>query len=428
MLQAERAVIGSLLINQNQITVVYSFLRPEMFEEWIFGRIYDEYCKAYEREYQLDYILLIQRLEKDIKVETLRPLLQELVAETLSSAFIRSAAEVVVEAWRRKQIRIIVNKQRKVEQSKDEIHEIVEELQSLLMARTEGITLSKLTADIKDDYFNGRDSPSVKMGVKGLDDIIKNLEQGDVTVIAARPAVGKSAFVIQIAEHLCKDMKVGFFSLEMSRKQIFERFVAHISGISLDRVRFGTEYLHDEKERYEKAVKKLEQNENIMIYADEKGFKCPRTASEIEAVCRSECIDIAIIDYLQLMTPEKTYQGNKAAEVGEISRKVKEASMRLGIHIIALSQMSRSIEYRNNRKPMLSDLRESGAIEQDASNIIFLWNKDENDKARKGCMVAKQRQGDTGELELRFDGAHMTFTLAENKKNEFIPTEDSPFG
>ena len=100
--------------------------------------------------------------------------------------------------------------------------------------------------------------------------------------------------------------------------------------------------------------------------------------------------------------------------------------MRLGIHIIALSQMNRGVEYRASRKPMLSDLRESGAIEQDASNIIFLWNKDENDKSKKGCLIAKQRQGDTGEIELEFDGAHMVFHAVG--KEGFVPSVEAPFG
>ena len=426
MIQAERAVIGTLLIEQDRIADVYPILRPKMFTELLFGRMYNEFCKAYEGNYQLDYILLMQRIS-DVDPQWLRGLIANLINDVDTVVVVKSAAEVIVEDWRRREIKAITGKKREAESSRDEINQIVGDLQGLLVAATEGVSLKKLTETIKDDYFKNRDSPPVKLGVSGVDNVVKNLETGDVTVIAARPAVGKSAFMVQVATNLSRgDIKVGFFSLEMSKRQLYERFVSHISGIALDRVRFGTDYLHDEQERYAKALTVLEKAENIILYADDKDTRCPRTASQIEAACRTDGIKIAIIDYLQLMSPEKTYQGNKAAEVGEISRKVKEAAMRLGIHIIALSQMNRGVEYRASRKPMLSDLRESGAIEQDASNIIFLWNKDENDKSKKGCLIAKQRQGDTGEIELEFDGAHMVFHAVG--KEGFVPSVEAPFG
>ena len=246
-------------------------------------------------------------------------------------------------------------------------------------------------------------------------------------VIGARPAVGKSALVTQITSNLAKQGKrIGFYNLEMQNKQVYERFVVSESGIGLTRLRRAIKFLGDEEERFNKANETLEKAENIVITSG--GAK---SVSDIRNESRHMDYDIIIIDYMQLLKAETTYRGNRAAEVGEISRAIKNLAMELNIPIIALSQLNRVSEMKETKEPTMAELREAGNIEQDASVIMLMWNIDASDRTKKGCKVEKNRQGNTGKVVMRFNGDLMKFeetneTVKEASEWKSI-NDDNPF-
>lgn len=430
MIQAEHTIIGSLLMDPTSLSKVRHKITAEMFTDKQLAKFYSEFVKGADEGRQVDHMVLMQRFgASDAGADFVSAMLKACLEDTVSSTQIVSAADAVLKEYQSASVhKLIPGAKVNPQNVRQELPELIKKLHEIEVPESSGSKLSKIAAETKDFYFRDREIKYTRFGIPKLDNVIKTLEPGDVTVVAARPSVGKSAFVIQAAANLSNQgKKVAIFSLEMSKKQVYERFMAHIGGLALDRIRFGTRYTNDEEERHKKALDWLGKNNNITVFADDGGTVCPRTASGIEAACRSEGADIAIIDYLQLMSPERHYNGNRAAEVGEISSRTKQMAMRLGIHVISLCQLNRGSEYRASRRPMLADLRDSGAIEQDASNVIFLWNADPNDRTRKGCAVEKQRQGGTGEMELSFDGRHMRF--ADGEMGGFVEAdeEDTPF-
>ena len=242
-------------------------------------------------------------------------------------------------------------------------------------------------------------------------------------VIGARPSAGKSAFVTQVICNVAeKGISVGYFNLEMGNKQIYHRVVARYSGIDLSRVQHARYFLQDEEERCNKANDKIKAFNNVTVLTG----SCK--LSEIKSECRHRKFGLIVIDYLQLIVPTRTFD-SKAAEVGEISKQLKALAMELQVPVVALSQMNRKV--RSTDEPTMSELRESGNIEQDASIIALLWNLDDKG-THKGLKVDKNRQGTTTKEVLRFEGSLMTFTetdLAVEQVQGFKETveEEIPF-
>jgi replicative DNA helicase len=230
-----------------------------------------------------------------------------------------------------------------------------------------------------------------------------------MTVIAAFTSVGKSALAMQWAWNFAEQgLKVGYYNCEMQEAAVLERMISSKSGISTTRIRLAKAFLGDEEERYRKAVAELEKQDRIIMFTGSK------KVSDIRSDMREHRFDIVIIDYLQLLWVADRYRGNRVAEVGELSIEIKCLCMDYDIPIIALSQLSRASEGRNTKEPQLSDLRESGSLEQDASIVFFLWDKEEEDKSQKGFKVSKSRNGVCSRHDLIFDGASMTFYSESN--------------
>ena len=288
-------------------------------------------------------------------------------------------------------------------------------------------SLPEIIKENMNNYFCDREEDRLYVGFSKLDDLLGGLEGGDMIVIGARPGVGKSALVTQITSNMAANGKrVGFYNLEMQEKQVYERFVVAQSGIGLTRLRRAKKFLGDEEERFKKANKALLERDNIVITTGSKSM------NEIRSESRHMGYDVIIIDYLQLLKPDKSYRGNRYAEVGAISKAIKSLAMELNIPIIALSQLNRVSEARETKEPTMAELREAGDIEQDASVIILLWNVSQEDNSRKGCKIEKQRQGKLGKEILRFDGDLMRFvesdgTVKEAQEWAKVKDDDCPF-
>lgn len=423
---AEQNIIGSLLLDVESIQKVYDDLSPEMFTDDILQRTFFEIRKAYDIGEKVSLISLSQRLLGcGLNENMVFSSLKECVAKTITSATIASHAEVVINDYKARRLAQIVNM---VNLSPNGINEqigaIIEELEVLLQ-KSEKPKLKPLKEIVKenqDKYFVDVQESGVRTGFEHLDDMLGTLEGGDITVIGARPAVGKSAFITQIIGSMARaGKKIVFYNLEMMDKQVYERMLSAQSGIELKRIRRAKCFLNDEKSKFNKANEEL-CSYNVMISSGSK------KVSEIRNECRHQEADVIVIDYLQLLRSDKWYS-NRAAEVGDISKSVKALAMELNVPVIVLSQMNRVSEMRENNEPTMAEMRESGDIEQDASNIILLWNTDEEDKRLKAAKIAKQRQGETGKIGLRFNGSLMRFEETEYQKQDgFMKTyKKTPF-
>lgn len=405
---AEKAVVGSLLMDKDCMSQIYGMLEPDMFTSELLGRVFHEYQRAYDRGYDLTLPLIEQRLRSDnFPSDLVMGELKDCLSGAITSVTVKQDAYVVLNDYKARRLDLLLNS---VKVSPNNLNEQIGALQRELEAlqsgkKVESKTLADIVEENKDNYFKDKKVSPINLGFARLDDMLGGLEGGDMIVIGARPAVGKSAFVTQITSNLAKQGKrVGFYNLEMQNKQMYERFVVSESGIPLTRLRRAVRFLGDEKEKFDKANEILSKADNIVITST--GAK---SVAEIRAESKHMDYDIIIIDYLQLLKADTTYRGNRTSEVGEISRAIKSLAMELNIPIIALSQLNRASEGRETREPSMSELREAGNIEQDASVIILMWNLDENDRSKKGCKVEKQRQGECGKVVMNFNGALMRF-------------------
>ena len=427
---AEQSIIGALLLNPDCISEVYSVLEPQMFTSELFGKIYHEFQRAYDNHYDINPSMLEQRLRSDsFPSDLIMSEIKACLSNVATSVTIKTDANVVVSDYKADRLSKFINAIKVTPNNyKEQIRALQEELEVLENQRqAKSKSLSEIAKEYKGEYFKEREIKPLYLGFSKLDDMLGGLEKGDVTVIGARPGVGKSSFVTQVTSYLAKQGKrVGFYNLEMKEKQMYERFIVNESGISLTRLKRAIKFLGDEKEKFDKANQVLEANQNIIITSE--GGK---SISEIRSESRHMDYDIIIIDYLQLILPDVTYRGNRTAEVGAISKAIKRLAMDLNIPIIVLSQLNRLSEGRETREPSMSELRESGDIEQDASVIILLWNTDNDDDSKKGCKVAKNRQGTAGKVAMRFNGDLMRFEETDSDISSDVSwksSTDNPFG
>lgn len=427
---AEQQVIGSLLMDNGCMSDVYGFLESDMFFDRYLAQIYREFQRAYDRGCKLTIPDIEQKLRSDdFPSELIIQILSNCLLSTTTSAYIRENANVIVNDYKAHRLNNFLNTIKVSPANlKEQIRAIQEELEVLQDKQKEkSKTLAEIAKENKGNYFKEREVKPLYLGFDKLDELLGGLEGGDMIVIGARPAVGKSALVTQITSNLAKQGKrIGFYNLEMQNKQVYERFVVSESGIGLTRLRRAVKFLGDEEERFNKANEALEKAENIVITSGS-----AKSVSDIRSESRHMDYDIIIIDYMQLLKAETTYRGNRAAEVGEISRSIKNLAMELNIPIIALSQLNRVSEMKDTKEPTMAELREAGNIEQDASVIMLMWNLDTNDRTKKGCKVEKNRQGNTGKVVMRFNGDLMKFEETNENVEEASGwksiNDDNPF-
>lgn len=402
-LLAEQNVIGSLLLDPESIGKIQG-LEPDMFASELYGRMYLEFLRGYENGYQVNAVVLAAKIS-EYPADMVQKEIRTCLEKTLTSVEVESYADIVIREYRAAQLdRILQSVKPDPENVDEQTGELINDLEALLDGReSQAKTLAEITRENKDRYFKDDAAQRTYIGFPKLDDLLGGLEGGDMIVIGARPGVGKSAFVTQITTALARSGKrVGFYNLEMQEKQVYERFVVAESGIGLTRLRRAVRFLGDEEERFRRANEVLEKEDRIIITTGSKAM------SEIRNESRHMGYDVIIIDYLQLLRADKTYRGNRYAEVGAISRAIKALAMELNIPIIALSQLNRVSENREGKEPTMAELREAGDIEQDASVILLMWNMSK-DSSRKGIKIEKQRQGRTGKIVLRFNGDLMRF-------------------
>lgn len=417
---SEIQIIGSLLMDNDVIGKIADMLEPEMFNHSILRKIYAEYQRNYENNKATTLGMLQSAIVgDDCSEEVFLRVVKECGTQTYTTASVVQDAELVSRRYKADRANLILSRHKFTPETiNDDLGTILSELEVLQKdSDTNSQTLSEIAKQYKSEYFTDNKKEKVKIGFTALDNCTSGLEGGDLIVLGARPAVGKSALAAQIALFLSENKKVAYFNLEMQSKLMYERFLSSASGIGLQRIRNAIAYLGDEKQRISEANAKLENNENLVIYTGS------RTISQVRTEVRHCGFDVIIIDYLQLVRPDKHYSGNRYAEVGDISHSIKSLAMELNIPIIALSQLNRVND--ETKEPTMNDLRESGDIEQDASIIMLMWNKTVAGAPKhiKGLKICKNRQGELKTIDLEFCGDMMKFTESDSVTYNAKPSD-----
>lgn len=400
----ESGIIACLLLDQTRMYECYGKVIPEMFENPFYKEAYSEILGLYDSGERIDIPSLSTKMERHYDMQQTMLSLAECLKEVDSSIVLPSLVEKIQLDYRARRVKDAIQKVNLIPNDIDDsIGKLLQELEDIQQAKENtSQSLSEIVDECKDNYFTDKPKKIVKTGFYRLDEILGGLEAGDVCVIGARPAVGKSALATQIIGNVAEQgLRVGYFNLEMVKSQVYERFVARNGGLTLTRIRRAKDFCNDEKEKFDKANEKIKKMD-VRIYTGSK------TVSEIKHECRHQGFDLIVIDYLQLVKADRQY-ANRSSEVGNISKTIKELAMELNVPVILLSQLNRVSEGRDTKEPTMAELRESGDVEQDASQIILIWNLSEDNKSYKGLKIDKNRQGELGKEGLLFNGAEMCF-------------------
>lgn len=404
MTDAEMGIIGSVLTSPESINDVYNVIQPEMFSDDIGCECFRTMLAMYDNGREINIVELTGQLENSrVDKQDLMELFKTAVIGNQTSAYIKNYADELVREYQARKVKSLLAHvsllPKDIQSSMSEIMNVLEGLVEHDESTCK--SMKQIVSENRGNYFIDREDFGVRTGFFNLDELLGGLEGGDVTVIGARPAVGKSALVVQmITQMASRGTRVGYFNLEMSESQVYERMVSQIASMSLTRIRRAKQFLGDEEQIFNRASDVISEYDIVVSSGG-------KSVSQIRKEARHMKFDIIVIDYLQLIKADRKY-ANRASEVGDISKAIKGLAMELKIPIVVLSQLNRTSEHKETKEPTMAELRESGDIEQDASNIILLWNISEN-KSFKGLKVDKNRQGELGKIGLKFVGNNMRF-------------------
>ena len=429
--KAEQGIIGSMLVNRDAISDVMDMLTGDEFYNKQYGIQFDNMVELYSEGASVDTVTLNERLQrKAIPDEVANTdTLAKLVMETPLYAPVKDYARIVKDkATLRQLIRLCENAEADGYKSEEAVEDILERAEQSIFKLVQNRNGSEETVSIRDVVMNvilemeeaarhdGKVT-GVPTGFRDLDSMLTGMHAGELLLVAARPAMGKTAFVLNIAHYLAvmKHIPVGFFSLEMSREQLASRVLAIDAMVDSKNMKTGN--LSDDD--WDKVIESTEAVANSPLYIEENSAI---TISDLRSVARkwkqNYGIQVLMIDYLQLMSPSRSVESRQVF-IAEVSRALKNLAKELKIPIIALSQLSRAVDARPDHKPVLSDLRESGSNEQDADVVMFIYrdeyyNPETTEKPQTAeIIIAKQRSGETGSVDLRWIGKYTKFADPE---------------
>ena len=413
----EKQIIGSLLLDPSRIDDM-KLINAEMFNDPMLADIFNIYQNADGRE--INQVVIATNLRSSYWTEQrVVELLAELITEHDSGISDSFCEEKIFNAYKAKKINEIIDHSFINGENIDAFIEDITSAVDTFQKNDDNnvVSIAELTK-LSDEYFTEKRKQQYKLGFDSLDKAIGGIDCGDVMIIAARPAVGKSALALQIIRGFGRQgVKVGYFNLEMSMKQVYERSIASASGIDMTRIRLATNFLNDEKELFDKGNSILSEENNVFVISGSQSI------AKIRAYQKRNKFQVIVVDYLQLIVPAGN-RGNRASEVGDISRGLKAIATDFQIPVIALSQLNRVSDKLKDKEPHMSELRESGDIEQDASIILMLWNSNDDEPTEKTIKIEKSRNGYTDRMVVYFDGKHMKFKKDSETDFEKATKED----
>ena len=463
----ERVVLGALMIDKDAFSVVSESIRPETFYEPRHQKIYQAIQTLNLHEHPVDIMTVCEELKREGTLEDVggAAYVVELSSHVASSAHIEYHTQILAQKFLARQLISYAN--HLLTDAFDETVDV-----KSLMQDAEGQLFALAQTNMKKDYtqidpviseaFDILRKASeqtdgmtgIPSGITDLDKITSGWQKSDLVIIAGRPAMGKTSFALSIAKNIAVDYQepIAFFSLEMDNVQLVNRLISNTCEISGNKILSG-QLAPDEWERLDKNIRKLQ---GAPIYIDDTpGLSIFELRTKARRLVREKNVKVIMVDYLQLMNANGMRFGNRQEEVSLISRSLKGLAKELGIPVLALSQLSRNLEGREGaegKRPLLSDLRESGAIEQDADMVVFVHRpeyyriyEDEHHNDTRGkaeIIIAKHRKGATGIVRCRFRGEYTRFQDLDDdtgiplapSEGEFITSRlnqgdmDDPFG
>ncbi len=443
-LEAEKSTIGSLLIDKESIIKISDFLRTDDFYHDSHRSIYQAIMDLYDKRSPIDLVTLSNILDerKELKLVGGASYLASLASEVPTSTHIFQYATIVKEKAILRKIILAGDTIKGLGyRENEEIEVLIDSAEKALFAVSQTY-ISDRFVHIKDVLNNTYEKisdlhdPEAKekyrglpTGFKSLDNLLSGLQPSDLIILAARPSMGKTALALNIAQNIAKRGNcVGIMSLEMSKEQLVERMFCSLLAVDSWKMRTGR--LTDDD--FGKIGSVMDELNSMKIYIDD---SIGNSIAELKAKARrlkmENGLDFLVIDYLQLMSSGTVsgMQGNRVQEISEISRSLKSLARDLQIPIVALSQLSRAVEMRPSKVPQLSDLRESGAIEQDADVVLMMYREDyyEEDTDKKGVTdiyIRKHRNGPIGHIELAFKKEQMKFLDIETNRRveDYVPS------
>ncbi len=432
--EAEEAVLGGILIDPDAIIRVATFLRPEDFYREKLGWIFDTALALHERREPIDFLTVCDELERRGQLDEIGgpAFITTLINAVPTSIHAEHYARIVERtATRRRLIEAAGQIAALAYQEAEDVDEVVDRAEQVLFGVSERrisrelVPIKQILSEYYDriEYLTRHrgEMIGIPTGFNDLDKLLGGLQRSDLIILAARPSVGKTSLALTIAHSAAKryQQRIAFFSLEMSNEQVVQRLISSETGINAQRLRRG-EIEENEWRRFMKAAGDLA--ETYFYIDDTPGISALELRTKARRLHAEVGIDLLVVDYLQLMRGDFRSE-NRVQEISSISRALKALARELNVPILAISQLSRSVESRADRKPILSDLRESGALEQDADVVIFIYreemyNENTERKNLADIMVAKHRNGPTGTVILYFRKELAQFLEAEVRRKE----------
>ena len=434
-LDAEMSLLGAILIDDEVLANISDKLKPQDFYEKRHETVFSAMFRLYERHRPVDLLTLSDELTKKDELELVggSAYLTELTNYVPTAAHAEAYADIIAQkAIRRRLIKAgsdITAMSFDEEKNVQEVLEVAEtELFSVsdTNVKQDLVSLEQILTEsfdrIEELHREKGKLRGLTTGWRDLDNMTAGLQRSDLIILAARPAMGKSTLVSNLAYSLAtrEQQAVLFFSLEMSKEQLTDRMLAEAAGVDAWNIRTGN--LTDDD--FEKLTNAMGEMAEAPIYIDDTpGLSVLEMRTKARRVAHNQPLGLIIVDYLQLMQgTAKSYGDNRVQEVSEISRGLKLIARELNVPVVALSQLSRSVESRNPQIPQLADLRESGSIEQDADIVMFIYREDyynpETDRQHiTDLIIAKHRNGPTGRIELYFHPERLKFMSLEKKRD-----------
>lgn len=429
-IEAERAVLGAILLNKDAFDAVSSIVKAEDFYSDNHRVIYEALVSIVGKNQRADYVLLSEELKKSQKLEAVGGILYltNLTTDIVDAYNVEDHAKIVRDkAHLRKLIHVANAVESMAYREEEETEDIVNRAEQMVLdvsGTTKGESSFSAMREVVYETIDRINElqrhkgilTGVSTGFKDLDNLTSGLQKSDLILVAARPSMGKTAFTLNIAQNVAMKSKknVAFFSLEMSKTQLVARVLAAVAGINSGRIRNG----QLSQEDWGKAINALNDLAEAPLYIDDTSGLTPQLMKKKlrRLIQEHGELGLVVVDYIQLMeNGGKKMADNRQQEVSAISRQLKIMAREFNVPLIALSQLSRGVESRADKTPMLSDLRESGSLEQDADIVAFLNREnyqdieDTSDGVETQVIIRKHRNGELGIVKLWFEGAYTRF-------------------
>lgn len=447
--EAEESVLGSLLIDRDAMMKIADMVSTADFYKPAYGMIYESMVDLYAKNEPIDVLSLANRLKEKEQLTAVggETTITHLATVVPTAGNVGHYAKIVQkDATLRRLISAAANISDLGFQEEDDVDEVLDEAEKKLFAVSKDhkqYSFSKISDALEDAFTRidklhkgDKELRGVTTGLPSLDSKLAGWQKSDLIILAARPSVGKTSLACDFARHAAlAGTHVGIFSLEMSKEQLVDRFLAAQARVDLWRLRTGRLEAAGEFDDFSRIGSAMGELSNAPIYIDDHASNSVMGMRTMARRLQAEHgLGLLIIDYLQLMESSR-YVDNRVQEVSDISRSLKRLALELNIPIIALSQLSRAVEMRTSQRPKLSDLRESGSIEQDADVVLFLHRQPtEGDGQERpetvdvSLLIEKHRNGPTGEVPLRFHNRYVSYAEPDERYSEAVePASVSAF-